>query len=170
MIGPLARLPQGLLGFLDVRNDGEYPNQLSTVIQPTLEIIEFMNANALEPLIASQNSAAVGGFGFAGTAQPGAGEYWWVRGALLNAVTAVGENIRLRPMIGRTQGAGFQQNWVGDFGTSSLTDAAGVGAAMCGFPRGFLLCPGDQLMYGVEKITTAGNINVVLLGHILRFR
>jgi hypothetical protein len=169
-IGPIARLPSGLLGFCDIRNDGQYPNRLQEAIQCNLDLMEFFSANAQEPIVESVNVTTIGGFGFTSSVQPGAGEYWWVRSAMLNSAVPATDNIRIAAMLGKSSGAGFVQSWAGEHGTTSLTDAVGVGSAVSGFPRDFLMSPGDRFLCSVQKITTAAFISVTLTAHIFRFR
>jgi len=172
-IGPTQRIPSGLLGLLDVRNDGRYPNALADDVQASLRIEEFLGGNAQEWVTGVVNAAAVGGIApLSGglTFGPVSGEFWWVRQAMIFATPNAAEMIRMRPMLGRVAGAGFNQSWVGDSAASSLTDAAAAGAPASTYPRGFLMVPGDLFLIHVERIITAGNITCQAMAHILRFR
>jgi len=158
---------------MDVRNDGRYPNALSEQIASTVALEEFLGGNAQEWITGVVAVNATGGFAALSgglTVGPVAGEFWWVRQALVNATPGGAEMIRMRPMLGRVAGAGFNQSWVGDSAASSLTDAAAAGVPVAAYPRNFLMVPGDIFLVHVERITTAGAINATVAAHILRFR
>lgn len=41
-LGPIPRGPSGLLGFLQLTNDGRFPSQLSEVVTPTMDYLPFL--------------------------------------------------------------------------------------------------------------------------------
>jgi len=80
--GPLQVLPQGLLGFFNLKSMGANPAYMPDLVQPTLDLFEwYMETNSI--LISGMTNTATA-VGFTGWAVPTAGvtvpqsEWWWV--------------------------------------------------------------------------------------------
>lgn len=56
----INKLPGGLLGFLGIKNGGEYPRDLSTVLLPTWDLSQFYAAYNSEYVTANVGVAAIG--------------------------------------------------------------------------------------------------------------
>lgn len=175
MIGPAQRVPVGLLGLLDIRNDGKFPNSLSEVLSCTVDVLKFISSvYSIEALVGNNTTNGTGAIplnlsgGFAPT--PAANEYWYVRGFTVNAATGAAELVRFKAGVGRLSGATYAPILMGVEGASSLTDAAGVAGPIAQGPTDFIMSPGDNFIAFVQRITTAGTIQFNLNANILRFK
>lgn len=143
MPAPLNVQPTGLLGFFGIKNGGEYPRELSPILQGTFDLIGLYEVGS--PIVSGQLTGNVAGgvvlFGPAGaTTTPG--DAWHFQSAYIyvNASTAGAR-------------AGFNLGLYYANGTFvALTDFAfaqvGVGSAQTGVAmRDFWVPPGASLAY-----------------------
>lgn len=80
----INRLPLGWLGFLGIKNGGQYPQDTSPVLLPTFDLAAMYYSANGEYLAATQAVAAIGGVTFFTVPN---GETWWVLGASAQSVT-----------------------------------------------------------------------------------
>lgn len=92
---PIQTQPQGLLGFLQIKNSGKNPENFPDVLQPTLEQFDWYVQTNAQDLPRYQGAFASGVSGYQSFTNPGAlivpnGEWWYVdyytiRSAVLGA-------------------------------------------------------------------------------------
>ena len=89
---PLQLLPQGLLGFLQLKNGGQAPQFLLEGLQPSLELQPWYVESNAE--ILSANAVAVAGAGIttSGIVVP-QDEYWWLLDYFVEFVFGAGATV-----------------------------------------------------------------------------
>lgn len=97
----INRLPLGLLGFLGIKNGGQYPRDLSPLLSPVWNLSDlYLNANA-------ENSApvvSVASLGYTGFATVPTGESWCI--LLASAATGtLGAGVTIEMTLGMTDAA-----------------------------------------------------------------
>jgi hypothetical protein len=156
---PNSLPPVGLLGLFQIKSAGATPRPMLD-LQFNFAADEFY-FRAIEQVRTLQNTfAAVGGIGLSSVAANDTvpqGKLWMITGINIRAVTLVAEIARFKlaliPIPGQVLALGMS-------GTSSLTDAAGIGVAAVGIEKPILVGPGYRIGAMVEKVTTAGSITL----------
>lgn len=88
----ISRIPTGLLGFLGIKNGGEYPQRLINLLSPTWDLASlYLNTNEIR--FASVD--AVIGTGYNVVLQPNPGEVFVLHEASASYVNAAGEAISI---------------------------------------------------------------------------
>lgn len=155
----INRAPQGLLGLLDLKTQGDNPAQLAAFVQATLELRDFY---ALQTRATLSQASTLTGLGITTGVFPNLlvpqGELWLVS-ALTCQLSApplgAGETTRLV--------VGYLTNDTGRFialGDSSPTLAPGEDLGV-GFAGTYLMQPGDQPTV-FQSNRTGGNLGVRL--------
>lgn len=169
MPGQFSTLPLGLLGLFGIKNDGQYPSNLSPILAPQLDMLPWIaGANANQVIFETVATTGVGTFPFPTVVVP-SGKCWLFRSCYAGTGNiAAGDNIRFRTVLRRGGGINiFLEE--GSEAISSMTDAVGV-ASVQSFLRPFVLAmPGENLAVKVVKWTSAGNINVTSSAAYLEF-
>lgn len=93
MAGTINTLPIGLLGFLGLKNGGNYPRAMGEELQPAFELSSLYFGANQRTVRLSGNIAAIG-FTPLGTVPQG--EYWALTGLQLNSNAALGAGVSLR--------------------------------------------------------------------------
>jgi hypothetical protein len=153
----LSKVPLGLLGFFQIKNGGQYPQTLGTIVGAELDLWRILAANYNENIAASVATAATG-FTVATEVVAGtaatvpASELWLITAMGIVAVTGAGETATYNLMIQNTQSGGVA-NW-----HTPLTEPIAILANLTQFNRvdlasGMLwLKPGDQIGFQVQAI------------------
>lgn len=82
-MGPLQVIPEGLLGFFDLKTFGRAPSELSEVVAPSVELRDWYFQSRAEWITNTQN---VTGNGFYAAATVPATEWWYVHHAATETV------------------------------------------------------------------------------------
>lgn len=163
-LGPISKLPLGILGMLGIKSLGRYPNAISEDIQLTFEQLDLLAAAHGEGLFSEL--MALTGLNFAGstTLIVPQTEIWYVANISAFALTGVGETVT------------FSYGWLGDatgIGTNipvagrttlAASQQATVGP---GSPFSRWASQGSQFGFFVDQVT--GSIDARLHLRILRF-
>lgn len=80
----INRLPLGWLGFLGIKNGGQYPQDTSPILAPTFDLAEMYYSANSEYLAATNAAAAIGGVTYFTVPN---GETWWLLNAAAQSVT-----------------------------------------------------------------------------------
>lgn len=144
------RIPQGLLGFLELKNGGQNPGRLLDSLQATWDLERALLMDGVE--MVSQNLAinAVGPVSYA-TLAPGAGEWLALHALMIRTdVLSAGEAITLLgPHMLFNQNATLVQ-----IGTQEVAVAAGqMGSIGFYLPRPFLMPPGTAIAAIAKAVT-----------------
>jgi hypothetical protein len=106
-VSGINRIPSGLLGFLGIKNGGRYPQQLSDVLMPTVNMAPwYIQTNIQSRRATPVNVTAVG---FTSYLQVPAGELWAITAAQWNSNAVLGAGVSLRGFVAAAQidGVGF---------------------------------------------------------------
>lgn len=147
----ISRIPAGILGFLGIKNGGQYPQELGSILAPTWELGELYLSYG------AQLGGAVGGVSVAGygvTVAPPPGEVWCLHD------------------IGCSVTTGAAEAWTGSLCRSStsggttvpISDSQSLGAsANCVLTAHHVhsfLCPGENL--GLLTLAVTGTVDYYL--------
>lgn len=147
--GPIQVIPPGLLGFLQLKTGGLNPTELNGLLQPTLQLRDWMFLATAESLTNSQAGVGIGSAWaplFGGGIVVPQGEAWWVEFfsgvALINAGGVMSDfrlGYRSQNIVGITDNV---------FILSPVQVAKSAGQYMNadGY-RPFFMPPGAELMY-----------------------
>lgn len=159
MLGAINRLPTGLLGFLGIKNGGEYPKTLGTELVPTINLAPwYLQANVIALRFTPVSVSAIG---FNSLAQIPNDQAWAVVSAKMNSNAALGAGVTLK---------GFMAAAINDnFGVSNVAPLAGYFNATVGevwvsaqfYPQPIILQPGTQLGAYVTNIA-AGPVSCAM--------
>lgn len=159
----INRLPLGLLGFLGIKNGGQYPTDLNQVLQPVWDL-QLLYASANSDIL-SQTTAvnALGTLSFTNLTVPN-GEAWLVMQLDAKSTTlTAGQTLQHAIVI--TDPAVTTSLVVSD---SSPVATNGMRTAV-GIQRDLWLGPGFQIGTLTEQIA-AGPINVTMGVRLARFQ
>lgn len=89
----ISKLPLGLLGFLGIKNGGQYPRNLGATYDPSFDMLPLLVGANFEELNFAQNAvAAAGNAGsFSTPVQVPQTEVWYVSLASIRSFTGAGE-------------------------------------------------------------------------------
>jgi len=160
MPSQINKLPLGLLGFLGIKNGGEYPHELPRVLQGVWDLTDLYTFNAAEIDNQNQNTSVLGNVTL--TTVPN-GECWLIlqQSATTGDLTA-----------GQTME--FCTNWTDaaqlvNIETSPMVGSRTVGArAIAVLARPYIATPGSRMGVTVTQIA-AGPINCRLKTRFARF-
>lgn len=162
----LSKLPLGLLGFFGIKNGGQYPQSLGTVISPTLEQLPILAAN-YHLNFAMSSTAPIVGFTAATNLSTGfpsvvpSGELWYVSALSFRIFTGAGDSITVTPQVrGQQASAPAGNTW--DLATGPMTtQAASLNTLHPGSRSGFWLAPGDTFgIWCTALVNASGNTQV----------
>lgn len=159
MSGPLSVFPAGYLGFFQIKNLGQNPNQLADFLQPSVELQDWLFASFAQPLSNDDNILVPNaGRGFrASTIVVPDSEMWWVDWCTLVATLVGGEQLQLTPAASFTGPAGASgYHLLSESYQPNVTGASETAVVA----REFWLQPGTILGVFVANAVTAANIGV----------
>lgn len=160
--GPVQTQPLGLLGLLQIKNSGVYPDTLLGTVAPIIDAGEWIRqTNALD---SPQGTIAVNAAGSSTFAFPGGfsntipdREWWYFPFATIACSTIAGEAVKFALALRRQPGGTTNAIHVlTPYLTLGATDQGRVGA------QNFWAPPGSQLLVHVATITTAATISFFL--------
>ncbi len=156
--GPIGVYPLGLLGFLNIKNVGQYPKVLPDTVQCTLDTFDWlMQTQSIWNYQQSQLARTSGQDGFAlFTTNPISvpqNEWWFVENFTAYSALGAGDSISLAPMYQMQNALSFHR-------TGEADNAAGPDGACAAFAENFWLPPGAGLGIFVRGVTTAGSIQI----------
>jgi len=155
----INRVPQGLLGFLGIKNGGQYPSALSNTLAPTFDLGEcYANTNREYQTA----SIAVNALGQTNFHTAPIGQYWWVQHASLFTAT-IGAGAAYAGVLCMIDASGLVTTML-----STVTPAAGPGAVYTSQARDFWLLPGESLGVYTTGLTL-GPINTGVSLSFARF-
>lgn len=106
--GILQVNPNGLLGLLQLKNRGQFPQRLDPNLQPTLELLDwYLQDNAAQVGESGLAIAAVGATVVPSLLVP-AGEAWWVNDYVVSAQAAAGQTLEFAGGWSIPGGASYQ--------------------------------------------------------------
>lgn len=184
--GPIQVPPEGLLGYLNLKNSGVNPPYLSDTVVPTVEMWrQYLLANQ-EALITSNIAVnAVGGFGSLVNAAPspltGAvalegmvppGEVWAVHSfsGSMNGVLAATQELAFMAMIEYGLGSGGGGIGVATGQVTRIFTQNDGPHFVSDIPGGFMLLPPTAQLYVWCSRVVNGPFNVNLRARITRLR
>lgn len=137
---PLQIWPKGLLGLLQLKNGGEFPQRLaSEALLTQLDLLEWYLESNGESFNTGNFGAALGSFGIATLSVP-LGEFWYVTAFSVQSETlGAGEALQMCATIARGDGGGITM--LGEPGNI----AAPGDLAICRSARPFFAPPGSSL-------------------------
>lgn len=147
MAGPINRLPWGLLGFLGLKNFGQYPNQLVESLQPTWDLLELYAGAHGEHVFTGLTQFTATGFvtGGAAVLVPQT-ELWYVSQSSSAYATGVGETLSAKHgYIDGTLMEGMLTQGSTVLAASQISHAAGSFPVFVG--------PGTQLGWWIDAFT-----------------
>lgn len=153
MSGVINTLPSGLLGFLGLKNGGQYPRALGELLQPTWDLAAiYLSANSSF----DNTTLAIAAIGATAIVTVPEGEAWFIiQQDAGSATLAAGQSIAL----------GLQFTDPAGLVTMSVSDASVVATvgqrASISLPRPYYAGPGTRLGI-VSTVFAAGPINVTL--------
>jgi len=154
---PIQVVPRGLLGFFQLKNAGENPVELGSMLSPTIESRDWYFSSRAEPLIGGSSILvpnASTNLVLSGSSVP-ANEHWWIERIMIRAILIAGET--LTAAIGSTMESGLEYLL-----SETLTAPAGPSGFRLQADRPFFAPSGTTFGVAVSQATTAGNITVVL--------
>lgn len=163
--GPIQVIPQGLLGFLNLKNNGQNPNTLDSNVMPVIDLTSWWFENRAEDIGTFTRTPVTGNNGFGSWLTPiivPEREAWWV----------LEYTIRSQPM-GVGDSAAFACGWqqiitqqrymVGDLG--QVNNDVGVTSA---FARGFYVPSGAELLWYTNDVVNATGFQIIGTARIVR--
>lgn len=158
--GPIQVFAEGLLGFLQLKNNGRNPHNLDNSLYGMIEIRDWLFAS--RERIPNAESIVVNSIGFKTFTTPivvPAAEMWYVTHySVFAALGAAGDSILLRTAMGGPMTS------PGTTGVALLGDARSNNGAgvICeaNIQRPFFAPQGSRIGFYVSNIATVGGINV----------
>lgn len=132
----INRIPQGLLGFLGIKNGGRYPQELSPTLAPVVDLFDHYSNTNREYQTASVAVAALGQTNFHTVP---VGQWWYCCHASLFTAT-IGAGAAYAGVLCMIDASGLVTTML-----SSVSPAAGPGAVYTAQARQFWLGPGESL-------------------------
>lgn len=154
---PINKLPDGLLGFLGIKNGGQAPAALPPILSPTIDLTGWYLRSYLTRAKLTAGPPAVGSISQVGVTAVPAGETWYVHRFSASVNIPAGDAIRFS--IGLSQAQGFApddyESLAVNQTSTGLTGSAALEwtVASCG---DFWLRPGEQLAIMTLAKTGAG--------------
>lgn len=165
---PIQVYPPGLLGFLQLKNIGRNPEELPNVLQPTLDLFDWIMKARAEDIVPSRVASAPGialANGQIGLQRfspnvpvTRSNEWWWVENYTVGTGT-----------LGATDTSGFALGFLTPtvgasnlyvVGTPSpIVTGTANGRALTAFAGGFFLPPSSELVLRVMANDTATTIS-----------
>lgn len=167
--GPIQLIPPGLLGFLQVKNQGRNPQLLPNTLQPTMDLLTWLMEARAETTVATVDVAPAA-IGFTPYTTPAAvvvpsEEYWYVHDYTIQNNTALiaTSTVSFACAWRIVTGALFSQFGVG-VPQPLLNGVAGGrgGFAFAEFP--FFLPPGAEM--GIRVIANEAAANITYQGNV----
>jgi len=158
MYGPIQQLPPGLLGFLQLKSQGQNPSLLADSYQPSIEMLDWLLLASNETLQVGFAAGTIGGNLASSTVNAVAtvpNEEWWYVHRFSVGVAPVGATrISNVGLIMTLSAAGAAANFsLASNPVIGVADLVNVGA------QGFFAPPGAILGW-IANITNAGATNV----------
>lgn len=159
--GPIQVFAEGLLGFLQLKNNGRNPHNLDNSIYGMVELRDWLFATRETiPTATSVNTNTVGFKVFSPDITVPSGEVWWVTHfAAFASLGAAGDSITMRAAMGGPM-TGPTTTGIALLGDARSASGAGVICEVNAAPGGFFAPQGSRLGFYVVQIATAGNISV----------
>jgi len=174
--GPIQQNPQGLLGYLQLKNQGHNPRELQDTVQPVLELWRhYLLTNQEALLTANIPITGVGGaLPSVPDAQVPQGEIWAVHhfSASIAGILDAGQSLSFMTMIEYGISSGGGGIGVGTGQPSRVFVAGEGGHCVSDIPGGYLLLPPDsQLMVWCPTVVlAAGSINANIRARFTRLQ
>lgn len=173
MSRPIQVIPAGLLGFFNLKNNGQNPVELLEVVQPQLDMRDWYFQSAAEDLPIASIALPNGSPGFnAFTTNPllvPSDEWWYV----LELTVRTGN-------LAATDASSFSGGYItpttGVFHTyqvgsrTSVTGNAGAAFQGCANARGFFVPPDSALAVVIESLLTAATVTFSAHARVARLR
>ena len=168
MSGPIQVIPPGLLGMLQLKNEGRSPSEFIETLQPTIELFEWLlQTNSIEGPDALSGTIAAGLQGFfpATNFVSGQREWHWVHCvSFYSTPVAAGVFFDCRIAFRKVVGA---PSAIHNFGDQkwSMGGIAGATSVAWAQSKGFFVPPNMQ--YGIQVLTnttalaTGGTFNLL---------
>lgn len=161
--GPIQTLPRGLLGFMQLKNSGRYPSEVSSTLGLSLELFDwYMEANAENLPLASTAAIGPGAVGFVPwTVNPIVvpdNEMWFVT-AYSGGVVGLIATDSIAFILGYTNPVGGAPLGlvIGGERQGAITGAANTRQGRA-FWNGFFAPPGCTFGISLQQIDTAATL------------
>lgn len=169
---PIQKIPSGLLGFLQLKNSGQNPSELPSLLQPILELRDwyfaadarnFYDSAGNVPIYSAPNNT-VGFVGFATgptLITVPQDEMWFIQDYLVATATLIATDTIQFAAGFRTPDVGVSiQNMMGDPSVLST----GPNRRAYAWARGLFVPPGSQI--GAQVLTCQSLGTITLEGHL----
>lgn len=175
-MGPIQTLPVGLTGLLNLKSHGRVPDELDSIVGPSVDILPFWLNSRIEVLDSATYTKTVGPTGisvqsFTTAIQVPANEWWWVHDYAVEArfTAAAGQSVdNFQAILWLNQNAPAAYAAVGNV-VSGVSNAAGT-AGLLSSGQGFWAHPGSILGFFVGNIVTAATVAFAGMGRISRLK
>lgn len=168
--GPLQLIPPGLLGFLNLKSNGDNPHSLLAEYRPTLEMRDWMFQAKQEDINGTGLVLVTGNLGtrtaFAVPLQVPQGEWWYVHSAMASSAGLPAADL-IAGAIGWVVGnpGNFANHIVGPVETVA---GAANKVELFRSDRGFFMPPGALLGIFISQATFAVNHTMFMWAQITR--
>lgn len=154
--GPVNRHAMGLLGLVDLKNTGKFPDTLGTAIVPTIDITKTIALDGYETFQVSALSS-VSALGYASAITVPQGEAWYVANATFRFICAATDYVQAK--VGYQDPAAQFIFAAGEGGNSNVLGVAKA-ANLFVSARDYWLPPLFSSGPLVENFTSAGVITL----------
>lgn len=175
-MGPIQTLPVGLTGLLNLKTHGRVPDELDSLVGPSVDILPFWLNSRIEILDSATYTKSVTSTGisvqsFTTPIQVPANEWWWVHDYAVEArfTAAAGQTLdNFQAIIWLNQNAPAAYAGVGNIvsGVSNATTAA----ALLSSARGFWAHPGSILGFFIGNSVSVPGVAYAGMGRISRLK
>jgi len=156
--GPLQLIPPGLLGFLQLKNAGKSPSELSSLLQSTMELRDWFFQSTFEQVIQTA-TITNGSVGFNLYTTPiivPSGEYWWVHSYAVHVGGLIAtDTVSFAPGFRLVQGGANAQYSVG-VPQPLITGTAATRQGAAYVNDGWFVAPGTEFGIRVMANETLG--------------
>jgi hypothetical protein len=150
--GYMSKIPAGLLGFLDIKNEAKYPQALLDQLQPTMELFNWYT-EVNQEYVESTGLAAVVGSNATTMVVP-AGQLWYVHDYTCVCAAGAGAAIDLAAGV-----VFFTTPFSNDFVLGPYSAAAANQTVKVRAEKSFFLLAGGLLAFEVRSITLAPTVS-----------
>jgi hypothetical protein len=155
---PINTLPLGLLGFLGIKNGGQYADTLGPTLLPTLEQAGWYFANRAEVLTATTTANAVGSWFFGTTFDVPQSQIWIVLDSAVYTNALLGSEAAELVQVIDFPTTGNVPCFIGDAGPRKISTGHRATASK---NREYIwMPPGSRFGFFATELTTAGTITV----------
>lgn len=175
-MGPIQTLPVGLTGLLNLKSHGRVPDELDSLVSPSVEILPFWLNSRIEisdstAFTKTVTSTGISVQSFTTAIQVPANEWWWVHEYAVEArfTAAAGQSLdNLQAILWLNQNAPASYAGLGNL-VSGVSNAAGT-AGLLSTAREFWAHPGSILGFFIGNAVSVPGIAYTGMYRISRLK